>query len=122
MKNYELMMLTVAGAKPDIVQTSGPMVMMEYPVGAGKADNWITVVCDMRLSQAVTVTIIINANGEIIGGARFYEVTNFFTKEEFDYVEAIDLDSTEAENAIDHIVDYMNWYDDEIKKLEGRGV
>ena len=122
MKNYEMLMLLVSGARADIIQTSGPMTLMEYPIGAKKSNNWITVAYDMRLADAVTVTIIANANGEIIGGARFYEVTNLL-KTEFDYESAIDLSNTEAENAISHIIDYMDWYDETEKALkEGRGV
>jgi len=122
MKNYEMLRSMVANAKADLIQTSGSVVVMEYPIGAGKADNWITVACDMRHSQCVTVTIIVNANGEIIGGARYWEVTNFFTKAEFEYIEATDLDNTEAEDAIKSIIQYMDWYDNEIKNFEGRGV
>lgn len=122
MENYELLMLLVANAKADIVQTSGSVTLLEFPIGAGRSDNWITVALDMRLSQYVTVTIIVNANGEIVTGARYYEVSNFFTKAEFDYVEAIDLSNTEAEDAIAHLINYMDWYDEEMKKMEGRGV
>lgn len=125
MKNYEMLELAVRGAKADIIQSSGSVTLMEYPIGNDKSHNWITVAVDMRVSQYVTVTIILNSYGEIVAGARFFEVTNL-TKTEFDYTEAIDLDNTEAEDAIAHIIDYMDWYDETSKKLiekyKGEGV
>lgn len=123
MENYEMLMLMVTNAKPDNVQISGSVGVMEFPIGTGKSDNWITVACDMRLPQCVTVTIIVNANGEIVGGARFYEVTNFFGRGELVYGSAVDLDNTEAEDAIADVINYMDWYDEEIEKFQwGRGV
>lgn len=122
MENYEMLLLMVRGCKADLVQTSGPMILMDYPIGAGKSDNWITVAYDMRLPQSVTVTMVVNSNGEVVCGARFYEVTNLH-RDEFDYESAIDLDNSDAESAIRHIVDYMDWYDEAEEALKkGRGV